>query len=198
MKNKILILSIIVIISLVCLPFNSVLGHKSNISNIKESPLFKIRTDKAIGRQAKVLHCEYKSEDISIPNLHRIENLNMIQKIIDRISAMDYRTFDNFIDYIIDSAKKNKKLNDLDSDNIREAISLLRNSRKSTFFILRDSLFFESEYRFREFFVNTFSEPFCFIKNILVFIVRIMLKIYCEISGPPVGTVLVCPPLTVQ
>ncbi len=65
MNNKILIGSIIAVAILIGVSFTSVVGYNSIESDKKLSPLFNIRTSRAVDKDSKDLSCEYvgKGED---------------------------------------------------------------------------------------------------------------------------------------
>jgi hypothetical protein len=68
MNNKILIGSIIVVAILVLMSFTSVVGYNSVESDVKISPLFNIRSRRAVDKECKDFTCDYfgKGEEIKI------------------------------------------------------------------------------------------------------------------------------------
>ena len=96
MKNKILIGSIISVVILVLVSFTGVVGYQttkpSTIS--RASPLFSIRSKRAIDRDRKDLICDYvgKGEEsvLSVPK--RNDRVELLQQVIDSINKMDDKT----------------------------------------------------------------------------------------------------------
>ncbi|UCF11650.1 MAG: hypothetical protein JSW06_06265 [Thermoplasmatales archaeon] len=68
MNNKILLGSIVSVTILILVSFTSVIGYRSISFDVKVSPLFNIRSSKAIGKESKDIACDYvgKGEDIDI------------------------------------------------------------------------------------------------------------------------------------
>ena len=84
MKNKILIGSIIAVTILILMSFTGVVGHQTTSSTIaKASPLFTVRSNRAIGEESKVIDCNYvsKGNKLSFPNLN--DRTISINKIVD-------------------------------------------------------------------------------------------------------------------
>jgi len=105
MNKKILIGSIIAVVILVLVSFTGVVGYQTTQSSTiaKTSPLFAIRSSRAIDEESKDIACDYvgKGEDcyLSIPKIDSKSAL--IQKAIDRISKMDEETFNKLLDLVI-------------------------------------------------------------------------------------------------
>ena len=68
MNKKILIGSILSVAILILVSFTSVVGYNSVDSDMKPSPLFNIRTSRAIDKESQDLSCEYvgKGEEINL------------------------------------------------------------------------------------------------------------------------------------
>jgi hypothetical protein len=112
MNNKILIGSIIAVAILISVSFTSVVGYSSIESDVKISPLFNIRSSRAIDRDGKGFKTDYvgKGEEsvLSIPK--RDDKVVLFQKIISRISQMDDEELDEF-SKIINSLIQNEIVN---------------------------------------------------------------------------------------
>ncbi|UCF12301.1 MAG: hypothetical protein JSW06_09710 [Thermoplasmatales archaeon] len=102
MNKKILICSIISVIILILVSFTSVIGYRSISSDVKESPLFTVRTSRAINKESNDLRCYYfgKGEeyDLSIPK--RDIETSRIQKVLDIISKMNDIEISNLLQVI--------------------------------------------------------------------------------------------------
>ena len=134
MNNKILIGSIIAVVILVLVSFTGVVGYQSvKSTSAINSPLFYVRSSRAIDEESKDIASDYvgKGEEsvLSIPK--RDGRTALGQKFIDRISEMDDETSKQLITFLINYGQKDKRLNDVKPDKIREAFYLLRNSDKS-------------------------------------------------------------------
>ncbi|UCF12212.1 MAG: hypothetical protein JSW06_09245 [Thermoplasmatales archaeon] len=132
MKKKILIGSIGAVIILVLVSFTGVVGYQTTKSSTiaKASPLFKVRTNRAIGEESKELTCDYFGKGSTLPFPERNKKVIIVQRVIDRIRLMDDKTFERFISNIINHAQMNNRLNNIKPDIIREALYMFRNSNK--------------------------------------------------------------------
>jgi hypothetical protein len=128
MNKKILIGSIIVITVLIGVSLTSVMGYRNIESILKDSPLFNIRTNRAIGKESQDFIRKYNSEGDILPFPKQDDRTILVQKLIDRIGNMDGETFERLIAYIINFARQNNRLNGINPDRIREALYLLRDN----------------------------------------------------------------------
>ena len=89
---------------LILVSFTGVVGYQTTKSSTiaKASPLFTVRSSRAIDKESKDLTCDYvgKGEEsvLSIPK--RDGRIALVQKFIDRISKMDDETFHRLIQFI--------------------------------------------------------------------------------------------------
>jgi len=127
MNKKILITCIIAICILIGVSFTSVVGYRSVASEVKASPLFNIRSSRAIDEESEGLSCEYvgRGEDgLSIPK--RDGRILLIHKITSEISEMDDTTFDRFLDLVINRLELEGTFDD---EKINGLISFLEQIR---------------------------------------------------------------------
>jgi len=133
MNKKILIGSIIAVCVLVGVSFTSVVGYRSVASDVKASPLFNIRSSRAIDVESEGFTFDYVGK--GTPTLFAIPKRDarsvLIQKFLNGISKMDEEIFEKFISSIIDYTQKNNKFNDENPDNIRKTFHILKNYDKS-------------------------------------------------------------------
>jgi len=99
MNKKILIGSIIAGATLIGVSFTSVVGYISVASGVKISPLFNIRSSRAIDEASEDLCCEYvgKGEEINIPLPKLDYRKELLHMFIEKIIRMDEKAFDKFI-----------------------------------------------------------------------------------------------------
>lgn len=105
MDKRILVIGCILAVAiLIDVSFTSVVGYSSNNSNsIRASPLFKLRTNRAIENGEDVTTCDYvgKGKGLTIPILER-DNLNAIrQQLLDKIKGMNEKELKAFKNDII-------------------------------------------------------------------------------------------------
>jgi hypothetical protein len=133
MKYKILIGCIVAVTVLIGVSFTSVVGYRSVESDVKDSPLFNIRSSRAIDKDNGDVNYEYNGEgeevNLLIPN--RDEKTVLFQMAIDNINKMDDEAYDRFISLIINSINWNK-FKDIDIDEIEIALYKLRKSYYNT------------------------------------------------------------------
>jgi hypothetical protein len=103
MNKKILIGSIIALCILVGVSFTSVVGYRSVASDVKASPLFNIRSSRAIDEESEDLSCDYLGSGNSINLLipERDDKIELIQKAIESIRKMDDKTFKRFVEIVV-------------------------------------------------------------------------------------------------
>ncbi|UCF12307.1 MAG: hypothetical protein JSW06_09740 [Thermoplasmatales archaeon] len=132
MNKKILIGSIGAVIILVLVSFTGVVGYQTTKSTTitRVSPLFKVRTNRAIGEESKEISCKYVGKGNTLPFPERDDKTVVVQKVVDSIRKMDDEAFEKFIAYIINHVQKDKRFNDINPEEIRETFNLLRISDK--------------------------------------------------------------------
>ncbi|UCF13284.1 MAG: hypothetical protein JSW06_03225 [Thermoplasmatales archaeon] len=131
MNKKLIIGSIIAAVILVLVSFTGVVGYQTTSTSItRTSPLFKIRTNRAIGEESKDITCRYVGKGNTLPFPKKNDKWILTQKIIDKIGIIDKKTFEKFIAFLINHIQKDKRFNDEYIDKIKEALYLLRKSDK--------------------------------------------------------------------
>ena len=132
MDRKILVGSIVAVAILVGVSFTSVVGYSSVKSNSgKESPLFKVRSDRAIGEESKILTSNYASKENTLPFPNLNDRSGSVNKIVNSIRIMDDKTYETFIISLISNLRKDDRFNGINPNEIKEVFNLLRNQDKS-------------------------------------------------------------------
>jgi len=129
MKKKILIGSIIAVVLLTLVSFTSVVGYSSVKSDSKiTSPLFGIRTNRAINKEQDAVKSNYigKDEKITIPFTYKNDNVNLMYRVIDSIRKMNDRTFDRFLDLVCSRLSHEKGFTNEKIDEIVEQFRYIR------------------------------------------------------------------------
>ena len=131
MNKKILVGSIIAVVILVLVSFTGVVGYQTTSTNIaRASPLFSIRSKRAIEEESKDIACDYvgKGEEnvLSIPK--RDNRIDMVQKFIDSISKMDDITFNIFKKTIVRHINQDDTIRDVETRGIINAVLQIRNN----------------------------------------------------------------------
>jgi len=132
MKTKILLGSIGAVVILILVSFANVVGVQSTTSgSISNSPLFRVRTQKAINEESKtILTSDYLGKGLNAIQFPLRDNRTaLIQRFVDGIRTMDEPTFNRFVDFAVNQI--NHK-NNLKVVNIEEFIKELRQIREST------------------------------------------------------------------
>jgi len=128
MDKKILIGSIIAVVILTGVSFTSVVGYNSVESYVKASPLFNIRASRAIDEDSKDLTCNYvgkgKASILSIPK--RDSRATLIQNVVNKVKKMDDKTFDRYLDFLINRLQQSQNIND---ETTKEIITLFKQMR---------------------------------------------------------------------
>ena len=125
--------SIAAAIIIVLVSFTSVVGFQSvkMPSKVADSPLFSIRTQRAIQKESKdIFSCEYLGKDkqaiISFPK--RDNRMVLIQKIIDTIKGMDSNEYSKFINLFV---KRAHEENIVTKYHVSEIIHILYQIKKT-------------------------------------------------------------------
>ena len=97
MEKKILLGSIIAVVILVLVSFTGVVGYQTTKSSTiaRASPLFSVRSQRAIDEESKDLTCDYvgKGEAVSFP-LPTLNSRNkLIQNGLEIFRGMDEKSF---------------------------------------------------------------------------------------------------------
>lgn len=130
-KNNIIIGSICVLAILILVSFTSVVGYQSTKNkNAKTSPLFNIRTGRAIDQENEDFMCDYigKSEVMTIFFPPKNNTIMLFQKAIDSISKMDDLAFNRFVDKVINKLCESNVVIDEDLLKIKELFHFLRDN----------------------------------------------------------------------
>ena len=102
MNNKILVGSIVSVAILILVSFTSVVGYRSVDSDVKASPLFNIRSSRAIDEESGGLSCEYvgKGNGINLLIPDRDDEKDKIREFIEIIQETDDESISRIIDLI--------------------------------------------------------------------------------------------------
>jgi hypothetical protein len=138
-KNILAIGSIIACIILLVASLSPVVGYNSARSSVRDSPLFSVRTKRAIDQDRDELTSEYVGKGNWIPIPTRNSNMVLIQKTINRFCQMDDSGFSRLTKLIINHAYQDVRI---DKDNIEEVITtleLLRTNPEIITYFIDDS-----------------------------------------------------------
>jgi len=137
MDKKLLICgSSIAVVVLVLASFSPVVGYNSVESSAKESPLFNIRTKRAIDEESETLTCNYlrKGQLMSFPS--RNSKIIEKQKLMEYIKSMDDKAFNSFVAKVITFARRDTSIGEKDINEVILSLQQLRAKQK----IQKDSL----------------------------------------------------------
>jgi hypothetical protein len=127
MKTKILLGTIGAVAILILVSFTNVIGVESTTSNsINDSPLFSIRTKKAINQASKtVLTSDYLGKGLNAIQFPLRDNrTGLIQKAIEIIEKMDEKEFNLFQNLILSHFSKEKNIKNIDIINLLTLLKL--------------------------------------------------------------------------
>ncbi len=132
MNKKIFLGSIIAVAILVLVSFTGVVGYQTTKSSTiaRASPLFSIRTSRAIDEESKDIACDYvgkgKEIKISLPTYN--SRNKQLQKGIDVISKMDDIIFKGFLNLVIKQIQKDNAQEDVNINEILYTFYQIRNN----------------------------------------------------------------------
>jgi len=133
MNKKILIGSIIAVVLLTLVSFSSVVGYSSVKSDSKiVSPLFGIRTNRAIDKEQDAVTSDYigKGKAINILLPRRNDKADLIEKFVNLIKGMDEKSFDRFVDLFINHLHSRDDIQGYDDEEIILSLNLIRDNPK--------------------------------------------------------------------
>jgi hypothetical protein len=129
MDKKLLICgSAIAVVVLVTASLSPAIGYNTVKSSVKDSPLFNVRTKRAIDEDENAIVRDYvgknKGNTIPVPTLNGRNTL--FQKFIDSISMIDNKGFNRFVGLVINHVHHNDKIENEDVDEIIASLHMLR------------------------------------------------------------------------
>ena len=143
MKKKILIGSLIAVALLTLVSFSSVVGYNSVESDSKiASPLFGIRTNRAINKEQDVITSDYigkgKATNILLPRMK--DKTELVEKFVNFIRDMDEQSLDNFANKISIKLESDDMYSDVKRSDVKEAVYFIsENPELSKGFLLQDN-----------------------------------------------------------
>ncbi len=177
-KKPIIRVSICSVVLLVLASLSNVVGYQSIKSTaVNDSPLFSVRTKRAINEENKsILTFNYLGKGqypILIPQ--RDNEAELVRKFIDKIRAMDDDTFNKFIGTIINQINHRDNLKDID---VKESIKGLRQLRENpqNNIVYKETDNANRTY-FHDFYITACWFPGCIIFLVFWFIIVIILNI---------------------
>ena len=197
-KKPLIGVSICAVVLLVMASLTNVVGYQSVESTaMNESPLFSIRTKRAINQESKdTLISDYLGKGIEsnfqFPT--RESRMVMLQKFIDTIRMMDDKEFNEFQSFIISRLSEDKNNKNIDVTNIVLALKHLRSNTKG----LNINLFDKNGNKtdpptFWECPLTVYITPGCIILCAFILIIWIfLLPIYLFLSFLTIGITWVC------
>jgi hypothetical protein len=127
-KKPLIVVSLCAVVLLVLASLGNVVGYQSVKSTVNDSPLFRIRTQKATNQDDKeLLTSGYLGKGRNIIQIPMPEDRTIsYQKVIDRFKNMDDKTFFDFIRKILQMKNQNAQLRDIDETTIITSLNQLR------------------------------------------------------------------------
>jgi hypothetical protein len=121
-------ISITVVVLLVLGSLTNVIGYQSVKSTVNDSPLFQTRTQRATNQQQNVLTSQYlgmgKGNLLQIPT--KDKRIEQLKEVIQFISRMDDKTFEQFTELYIQKVRPTPTLRDINLYEIIQALHLLK------------------------------------------------------------------------
>jgi len=124
--------SIIAVAILVLVSFTGVVGYQTTKSSTiaRASPLFAVRSSRAIDEDSKDFTCDYvgKGEEITLSFPTGVGSTTSLQQVIEIISKMNDVTFNRFLDLIIKHLHKRDDFQEYTKEEIILSLNQLRNN----------------------------------------------------------------------
>jgi hypothetical protein len=178
MSKKILIGSIIVVSILIGVSFTSVVGYRSVTSDVKSSPLFNIRSSRAIDRYSNDLNCEYVGKgdetNIHISNLTKRTEHN--QKVIEIISHINEKDYNTLVTQIIRYLKYQNDMTDKEISEILQTLLYIRRNPNNAMYRDTQNIYEIQDYTKDIWFPGCI--PYLIVTYIFLFMFLLRLKIW--------------------
>ena len=128
MNNKILLGSILSVVILILVSFTGAVGYQTTSTIARASPLFSVRSKRAIGQGEKDITTDYlgHGEETNIQFSSRMKRTEQAQKAIDIINIMDDRAFSRFVARIISHPKSPEQMTDMETSDVLQALFYIR------------------------------------------------------------------------
>jgi hypothetical protein len=133
MKKLVVVgVSLLAVVLLVLGSQTNVIGYQSiQSSGVNDSPLFSVRTQRATNQQQNSITFQYLGKgQYTIPFPLRDNRTELIQKVMERIRAMDDGTFNRFVDSFMRYIHQNNALNNVNAIEIIQELSQIRENPK--------------------------------------------------------------------
>jgi len=135
-KKPLIMVSICAVVLLVLGSLSTVVGYQSvKSTTVTDSPLFATRTQRAINQPHNILTSQYigmeKGNLLQFPC--RNNRTEQLKKVIDIISKMDDKTFDQFIESCIQKVRQDNTFSKTNNE-ITQMLQLLRKQSKTIIF----------------------------------------------------------------
>ncbi len=183
MNKKILIGSIIAVVILVLMSFTGVVGYQTTKSSTisRVSPLFSIRSKRAIGQEQKDITTDYLGygEATNIQFSSRIERAEKVQKAVNIISKMNDRAFSKMVARIILQLRNQEQMTDIETSDALQALQYIRKNPN-------DIKYYDTKNNPRDItfeYLTCSGFPGCLIETIALIFMIILLFIYNIITS---------------
>jgi hypothetical protein len=102
MEQKLLLCgSILAVIVLILAGLSPVVSFNTAKSSAVSSPLFRVRTNRAVEQEDNGLNCAYIGQGDTFLFPKRDSNIKQMQLVVERIQGMDDETFNRFLESIV-------------------------------------------------------------------------------------------------
>ena len=134
-KKPLIGVSICAVVLLVLGSLSNVVGYQSvKSSAMSESPLFSMRTQKAINQQQKIITSQYlgKGKSCNLLSLQRPDETDLLIKIISVIQAMNDVIFERFVRIAVEQFSKQGKLKDITPQQFIRGLHQIRENSQTS------------------------------------------------------------------
>ena len=132
-KKPLIGVCICAVVLLVLGSLSNVVGYQSVKSTVNDSPLFSVRTQKAINQESKgtfISDFLGKGIESNFQFPARENRMIMLQKVIDIVRKMDEKEFNRFQSIVVSRFYEDKTNKNIDVTNIVLALTQLRSNTK--------------------------------------------------------------------
>ena len=132
-KKPLIEVSLYVMVLLVLGSLSTVVGYQSDQSIVNDSPLFSIRTKRAMNQQQNIITSQYlgREKSYNLLLLSRPNETSIVYKIINVIQNMNDASFERFVKLVVDRFLKQEKFEEISVKLFIKELYQIRNDAQA-------------------------------------------------------------------
>jgi hypothetical protein len=131
-KNIRYLVGILSCIIIILAGLSPVIGYKNVVSSVKDSPLFHLRTQRAIDKEQNIQRCTYlgKGKEVIFPVFRQHNKVLLHKEMMEALFNMNDKELYDFAKLVINNMNHNMKQRNIDINDVLLAFSYLKENPK--------------------------------------------------------------------